>query len=54
MAKYWRGGHWRNGKWIPGHWVNGKNPAAGCNFWLIGIIGLGAGIIGSTVKARRK
>lgn len=49
MASTWRRGYKRaDGTWVRGHRVRGKKPKPGCQFWLIGMVGVAA------VVARRK
>ncbi len=39
MAKHWRRGYVNKyGTKVKGAWVKGRNPKAGCSFWLLGLI----------------
>lgn len=39
MAKHWRSSTRRkDGTFVRGGWVRGKNPKAGCSFWMLGVM----------------
>jgi hypothetical protein len=46
MASHSRKGYRRkNGTWVGPTRVRGTNPKSGCSFWLLGMLGLLAGVL---------
>lgn len=51
--KHWRGPSVdKNGVRRRGGWVKGKNPAPGCQFWLIGMTAITAAVIAKRATRR--